>query len=308
MALSRKKVVLAKIELEYGTDATPTGEANAIEIQDPSITPLAGDTIDRRPFRQSLGASLKMLANQHVLVSFAVFVAGSGTAGTAPPYGTLLRMCGLQETLTPDTSAAYKPRSAGYESGTIWFNEDGTKHALLGARGNARWEFQAKQFPRIVFDFVGLLVPAAAAALPTPDFSAWQDPLPVSKTNTPAFTLHGYAAVLEALTINLGNQVVHRDLVNSRSVQIADRQASGSITIETPPIATKDFFAAASASTLGALALTHGTAAGNIAELALPQVQVMNPRYGESDGISTLMMDLNIVPDAGDDEIAFTVK
>ena len=44
-------------------------------------------------------------------------------------------------------------------------------------------------------------------------------------------------------------------------------------------------------------------------QLDAARVQVLNPRYGELDGIATLEMDLRIVPsDAGDDELTLTVK
>lgn len=34
----------------------------------------------------------------------------------------------------------------------------------------------------------------------------------------------------------------------------------------------------------------------------------MKPAYGEQDGFVTLKMDLNIIPDSGDDDFTITVK
>ena len=46
---------------------------------------------------------------QRVEVTFEVEMAGSGTAGTAPAFGPLLKACGNSETIVTDTSVTYAP-------------------------------------------------------------------------------------------------------------------------------------------------------------------------------------------------------
>ena len=78
--LARKTVLLAKKESVYGTDAAPTGLADAIQITDPAVTPLAGGKVTHNYLRPELGASPSIPVNKHVLCSFAVAMAGAGAA------------------------------------------------------------------------------------------------------------------------------------------------------------------------------------------------------------------------------------
>lgn len=99
--LTRKRLILAKIETTYGTDSSP-GSADAILVRDLNITPLQSDVVSRDLVRPYLGASEQLLANTRVQCTFSVEMAGSGTAGTAPRYANVLQACGLAETaVTP---------------------------------------------------------------------------------------------------------------------------------------------------------------------------------------------------------------
>jgi hypothetical protein len=69
---------------------TPTG-ANAILVRNLEITPLEAETVNRDLVRPYLGASDQLLAQTRVSMTFEVEMAGSGTAGTAPAYGPLLK-------------------------------------------------------------------------------------------------------------------------------------------------------------------------------------------------------------------------
>ena len=79
--LSRKRLILAKIEATYGTDPTPTG-AEAILVRNLEITPLEAETVSRELIRPYLGASDQLLAQTRVGINFEVELAGSGTAGS----------------------------------------------------------------------------------------------------------------------------------------------------------------------------------------------------------------------------------
>lgn len=97
--LVRKRSILAKIESVYATDPTPTGAANAILVKNLNINPLSPTVVGRDLIRPYLGEFDQLIANKHVEIDFEVEIAGSGTAGTAPAYGPLLRACGLSETI-----------------------------------------------------------------------------------------------------------------------------------------------------------------------------------------------------------------
>ena len=99
--LTRKRLILAETELNYGVDPS-LGAADAVLVRDLNITPLQSDVVSRDLIRPYLGASEQLLANTRVECTFSVEMAGSGTAGTAPRYGSVLKACGMAETaVTP---------------------------------------------------------------------------------------------------------------------------------------------------------------------------------------------------------------
>jgi hypothetical protein len=302
-----KRVLLAEIESTYGTDSSPLGSANAILCKNINITPLEAQLLDRNLVRPQLGGDQQLHAGEHVKITFDVELAGAGAAGTAPAYGPLLKACGMAETVNAGVSVEYSPSSSSTSSVTIYFNLDGQKHACTGARGTFKINLSRLQIPTISFEFMGIYVAPAGATLPTPTFTAFQQPLPVSNTNTPTFSLHGYAADALSLDIALGNTVVYEDLIGNASVEITDRESTGSTSIWAPALATKDFFAITKANTLGALQVIHGTTAGNKVQIDAPNVQLLTPNYGESNGVATLQIGLRLTPNTGDDELKLTI-
>jgi hypothetical protein len=314
--LARKMVILGIIETTYGTDASPTGSANAILVRNPDLTPLNAQTTERGTVRPTLGRELQVHYGEHVQLQFEVELAGGGAADTAPGWGELMKACGFAETVNSGTSVEYDPVSSGFEAMTLYFFMDGQKHAMTGARGSVSLSVNPDNgFPALTFSFTGLWVDPSSTSNPDPDYSSFQMPKVVSNANTPTFTLHGNAHEMLNLSLDMSNEVTYRNVVGDESVEIIDRAPGGSLTIQAPPISSVDYFTKAKDNTLGELSLTHGNTAGNIVEISTPAstgsggVQPLNPSYGERDGIATIEMDLALVPsDTGDDEIKITTK
>lgn len=194
-------------------------------------------------------------------------------------------------------------------SATLYFNVDGVLHKLTGCRGTMSLQLNVKQIPVIKFTLTGIYNAVTDTAAPTPTYTAFQTPLPVTNVNTTPFTLHSYSAVMSELTMDLSAQIVHRTLVGgSEQVLFTDRQPQGQITIEATTVAAKDWWAAAKNSTLGGLSVTHGTAAGNKVTLASSNVQLTKPTYTDMDGVQMLQFGINYIPSsAGNDEYTITV-
>lgn len=303
----RNKAVLAKVETTYGTDAVPTGAANAMLASNVKLTPLDAEFVDRSYDMPYLGKAPKVAVAQKAKLSFEVELAGSGTAGTAPAWAPLLRGCGMAETIVASTSAAYNPISAAQDSLTLYLNVDGKNHKLLGARGSWSVKLDAKQIPMLSFEFTGLWTLATDTVLPTLTTTAWKAPLAVNNTNTPtaSFSVHGYSSKLYSLNLNIGNQVVYRNLPGAEDVLITDRDPGGDITIEDPTMSAKDFFTVIKAGTVGLLTVTHGTVGGAKIKIDA-QVQLLNPDYDQINGVVVLKMGLEPTPLAGNDEIVIT--
>ncbi len=303
--LMRKRTVLAKVETTYGTDPVPTGLANAILIKNLTVNPIQANMLPRDLIRPYLGNFQNIVSAAYSKITFDVELAGSGTAGTAPAYGALLRACAMSETVSAGISVTYAPISAAFESNTLYFNIDGVLHKMLGARGSFSLKLSAQAIPTISFTFTGLYGAATDTAAPTVTLTMWQVPMAVNNINTTGLTLQGYSGiVLSDLSIDMANAVTFRSLVGgAETVVLTDRKPVGSITFEATTIAAKDWWTSAKTAALGALAITHGTVAGNKVSINAPSVQIDTPGYTDKDGIAMLQAKLVVVPYSGNDEL-----
>jgi hypothetical protein len=314
--LQRRRVILAKTEVTYGTDPTPTGAANAILIRNLDVTPLDAEIVSRDLVRPYFGNMDQIIAATKVQVSFEVELQGSGTAGTAPAYAPLLLACGMSETIAAGTSATYRPVSSSFSSVTIYFQpQDNTAassplHKITGARGNVEFMLNAKSLPIMKFTFTGLFTAVTDATNLTATYTAFKTPIAVNKANTPTFSFLGYSAIMSEFSLNLNNEVIHRNLVNSESVILTDRKAGGTVVFEAPTMTAKNFFTDALTVTLGNMSLIHGSTAGSIVEFAATAtVDIVNPSYTEMDGIVMMSAPYVLVPTtAGNDEFSLVVK
>ena len=304
--LLRKRLILIETESTYGTDPTPDG-ADAVLVRDLNITPQQSDTVSRDLIRPYLGASEILLANTRVECTFSVELAGSGTAGTAPQYGKALQACGLSETVVAATSVTYAPVSSNFDSVTIHYNIDGVRHKVTGARGTFTLNANVGEIPTIDFTFTGIYNAPDDSALPTATYANQATPLIFKNGNTDTFSLLSYSGCLQSVNMDLGNSIVYRELIGcDKEVLITDRSANGTVVVEAPTIAQKDYFAAALADgTLGNLTFQHGTAAGNIVDFSSTRVDIGDVSYSDQDGIAMLNMPYTAIPStAGNDEFS----
>lgn len=309
MALTRKRLIQVKKETTYGTDATLIG-TDALLVRNLEITPVEADVVSRDLIRNYLGNSPQLLANTRVSITFQVELAASGTAGTAPRFGSILQACGMSETIVATTSVTYAPVSSAFSSASIYFNNDGIRHIMTGCRGSFTLTAEVGQIPTIDFTMVGVYNAPTDTALPSTTYSAQASPLVFRQGNTSAFQFFSYAGCLQSVSFDMANETVYRELVGcSKEVLITNRAPSGTVMIEAPALATKDFFAIAQTETTGNLTFLHGTTAGNRVTFTASQCDVGNPSYGDQDGVQMLNIPYVAVPStAGNDELtlAFT--
>lgn len=302
----RKLAILHKIETTYGTDAAPAA-ADAIVATNVSFTPIEAEEVRRDLILPYLGNQGVLLAAEYGRIEFDVEIAGAGAAGDVPKYGSLLRICGMSETVNADTSVEYEIVEDGVEGGSIYFNSDGVRHIFLGSQANVALNFTAKQIPKYRFTIMGLMGSVTDAALPAVSQAGWQKPVIVSKANT-VLTLHGWTAVAESLQLDLGNTVTPRFLIGDERMAITDRQGTGTAVVEARDLATIDWFGKVDARSRDALNLVHGTAAGNTVEIDAPAIELGRPSQGQTDGIVNYSIPLNLCPDEGMDEVKITVR
>ena len=305
--LTRKRTILLKTESSYGSDASPTGSANAVLVRDLNIEPIQSDEVERTTIRAYLGNYDVLLANQRVNVTFDVEMAGSGTAGTEPHYSPALKACGLAVTTVSITSNTYAPVSSSFSSCTIYVNIDGVNHAITGARGTFSIACNVNEIPVISFNLVGKYNAPADVSLPTCTYQKQADPLIFKNDNVSNFEIFGSSMALQNWNFDMNNETVYRELIGStatKEVLITDRKPSGTLSIEAPSLSSKNFFTIATGSATGTNKFLHGTTAGNKVEVSCPQTDITTPSYEDSDGVQLLSLPFTAIPSSGNDELS----
>ncbi len=304
----KNKILLAKIEASYGTDPEPTAADNAILAVDIRLTPMEGQDVSRDLDLAYFGNQGTVPVELHTKIAFKVELSPSGTAGTAPPWGPLLRACAVAETIDAGTSVTYNPITEAQESIWIELFIGNTRFRLAGSRGTCVIRIDAQGIPYLEFEFTGLFAPAAEATRGAPALGAFQKPLVATTLNTPTFTLNAVPLVMRSFALNIGNTVEGRFLVGAEAIIITERDSQIETTVEAVPVSTFNPFQLAQAQTDVAIALTHGTAAGRIATLAVASAQMQRPQGLENaQNIAEWPLRLAARPVAGNDDWTLTL-
>lgn len=310
----KNSVVTAKAQTTAGTDAGPTGAANAVLIKDVSITPLDAQNISRDVIRGSFGGSEQLVGPASVKLSYSVELAGSGTAGTAPAWGVLLQGCAVGEgLLTTPARVEYNPVSTNLKALTQYYYDDGVLHKLLDSMGNCTLSARVGEIPTLQFEWIGVNGGIVTGNPSGVTYTAWKKPVPMTKANVIDVTLGATynAGVLTGgttysstgLELNFGNVVNFDALLGSETVDVTDRDSSGKTELQLEAAQEVALMAKVVANETTSVGFTIGTAAGNKIIVFAPSVQLINPSKVERNGKRMIGFDLKYVPTAaGNDE------
>lgn len=304
--LRKRQIILAKVESAYGSDPTPVENTNAILAEIASIK-IGGRTIERNNVQTYFGQNAPVNVGESLELEFITELKGSGVVATAPEIGVLFRGCNFTETITPATSVVYDPNSnsSTAESLTFYFYIDGIRFKLLGARGSFSVDLKAGEYGKITWKFSGLYAIPTDTAIVTGTYNSTVPPRFLSA----AFALHSYAAVFEALSIDIGNEIVKRVSSNAATgvleYLIMSRNVTGKLDPEAVLVATKDWYTIWGASTRSTLTTAVGATAGNICTITGPKVALSGLDLADRSGILTHDMALVFSPNTGNDEIKF---
>lgn len=315
--LPRNSAILAKIEATYGTDPTPTGAANAILVSNASFD-VNYNNVPRDVNFGYLGGSEQLVGTRSVAIGFDVELSGSGDAGlTAPAWAPLLKACGYAET---DSGAyfEYVPLSSTFPSLTIYYHDDGVLHKALGCRGTCDFDLPLGGKPVMKFRFVGIDGGPTATANPSLTLTAFQKPVAITNPNAgdimvgPTYSTGaisgGTAYPSRGMKLSGGNDLQYTPLLGGESVDIVNRELTGSIELELTAAQEVTFRTDIDANTLTSMGFSYGTTAGNIIVMYMPSVQRINPKKVEYNGRRMIGMDLRVMPSAGNDELKIVVK
>lgn len=264
--------------------------------------------------RNNVSASLspfsKVPGARKGAIEFDVELKGSGTAGTAPAIGKLLKACGFGETVVAVTSVTYLPASTGVGSMTLALYNDGIIYKIWGARGNVSLKLEKGKPGMLHFLFTGADFSVADGAMLSTGISyETTKPQPFLAA---ALTIDSYAALMGSLEFNMNNELALRDDVNTssghKSAVISGRLPTLSIDPEMVLVATYDFYGKWRSGIEGPLTTVVTGSAGNICTITAPKVQYIGVKKADKSGLRSLGIDCQLNRNAGDDEIsiAFT--
>ncbi|PWC86050.1 hypothetical protein TSH100_13830 [Azospirillum sp. TSH100] len=134
MALrTRNNALLAKIETTEGTDAGPVPGTDAVLVENPQIS-FNPNTVQTNESTGSLDGRGPITGGMTVQLTFDVLLKGSGTPGTPPEWGDLMRAAGWAEVITAAAVPAVpEAATAGTTSSlTLGSGASGTAQAYRG--------------------------------------------------------------------------------------------------------------------------------------------------------------------------------
>jgi len=304
--LTKRDVILVKVESTYNTDSTPTG-TDAILVENPSWSFEGLRMNDRPAVRTSMGKMQKIFGGSLKSVSFDVEIKGSGTAGTAPEFDALLEAAGLVGTNTPATSEVYaltsNPATHAAKSVTLYYYQDGTRHIITGGMVSAlSFNLTVGAPGKMSFTVVGHETTQTDTALVTPTY----DSVVPSPFINGAFAAHTYAAAISSLSLDIGIEMSMEPDVNGAdgygSMILTGRDPSGSFDPAATLVATHDFLGKFTSGSKGTIVTGDiGATAGNIWSLTLNDTYYTNITPADRGGVRTYTVPYSVTDETTTD-------
>lgn len=307
--LSNRQVTATKVEVTEGTAETLAAADANVQILEPAKWEPNIAMFERKLLDISYSNFKQIPGTRLAQISFKVENKGSGTAGTAPAIGKLLRACGFLETIVAVTSATYTPVSAlaSVPTVTVAIYQDGIRKQLKGARGNVKYDAVDGQPSMFEFTFIGIYDAVTDQTLLTP--SGVETTVPIA-TLTAQFSVQSFAAFVSKISFDMGNTLTPRSDINTAagyiSTLLTARSPKGTFDPELETVATHDWYGRMLAGTTGVLTWRHTGTAGNICIFNIPVCQYIKVNDGDRDGISIAPIEFLMVRSAvgGNDELS----
>lgn len=309
---SEKKLLLFKIEGTEGTDAAPVVGTDAILTRALDASKWEGDKGVRQLDGLYAGARPSYYKQIRKPMSWEVEIAGSGvSAVTVPAWMKLNRICGFDAGVAGGSSVVQTPIFASIPSATLYPYIDNLLVNSLGSRATMEMTFEDDEVPFFGYNALGF-PPAALVSQATPGaptLTAFAAPLLVNTANT-TFSLGGYSPGLRKINIKVGAKLEPRSLTGPADrIMWRNREMVGSVTIEHPDLASKNYFTNVIARSIQVLQIVHGTVAGNIVQIDAARCEIDLPDLSEEQGALMQTLPIRLLPTvAGNDELTITSK
>lgn len=298
---TKKRLLLAALAGAagvYGEDHIIDNAITPVAIQTMGleITPIEATEVDREFDNGRPGNNKFLVVGQHCKLTFSVELTGGSDAVTPANYAMLLQACGFSETVDLTDVSYARIVDDPVKDITLHAYIDGVNHKVVGARGTYKYLGKVGEVAKIEFEFTGLFGGLAGAAMPTADFSGWQQPAVFGSKHT-TFTLDGSELELFDFELDGKNEVIYTEGTRSEKVHITDWKPDGKIVFEAPAHGDLDPTSIYIAGATMPMSLVHGTAAGNIVTIATTAIQLGKPTYADKDGVLTFDCPFRVIAD-----------
>lgn len=219
-------------------------------------------------------------------------------------------VAGADSVYSISARVVYQPISTfGNSSSATLVAVKGTNvHRIEGFRGSPSLNAPLNQYGTFTVTGFGKYVAPTAKSSESFSYGAQVDPVPVTPTHTRAIRFQGFGPCSEGFTFDWGLSTVFRSLIGCEpNARITDRpNPNGTLTIENPAVATKDYFTAAadnSGASDGPFVVQQGVAAGNSSVFIAPKAAISGDlSFSDSDGIDMLGIPFTALPVTQNDE------
>lgn len=312
---SNNVAIMAKVEATAGVENAPSAATDGLLLTGkPDVTPLDITSAQRDLLMPYFGGSQDLVALVSSKVSFSVELAGSGAAGVAAAWSTLLQGCATAQALLASPSRVeHTPVSTGFKTLTIYINDDGVQHKLTGAIGNCKISAKKGETPKLMFEFIGAYSAPSVVAMPNVTLSQWKVPVPMTKANVVDITLGctysagalsgGTSFGSNGLELDFGNDVGFFSTLSSERGEVKGRKSTASFELELTAAQEVTAIADMYANTTTGMGFTIGSAAGAKLVIFAPNMQRTNTKKVDSDGVRMIGFDCKLIPVNGNDEI-----
>lgn len=217
---------------------------------------------------------------------------------------------GANSTYRISARSIYQPISTfgDNSSATLVAVKDQNVHRITGFRGSPALNAPLNEYGTFTITGVGRYETPTARSAESFTYGAQAEPVPVTPTDTKSLQFQGYGPCSEGFSFDWANSVSFRSLIGcSPSARITDRpNPNGTLNIENPPVATKNYFTSAADNTGasdGQFVVQQGTEAGNSSILFMPRTQISGDiSFADSDGIDMMNIPFTALPRTQNDE------
>ena len=270
-----------------GTDYIAAGATpQAILTSGLTVKPLETEQISRDLDDGLNGGQPVIHINEMISISAPFELAGSGTPDTPAAWAGLLQLSAKTSDVANDSSKVTHSRiqNASLEvDGTVYFYWEGMYHILLAGKASMSFAGKTGELFKGTAEIKGIYGGTLAGTPPTPDFSAFEKPLPFSSANT-TFTFDSQALNLYEYELSGNEKIEYDEGTEKKQIFIEDWNEEGKWLIEAPELGTFDPFAILLAGTILPYELTHGTTPGAIFAQSSTGVQLLTIEPGEYKG------------------------